>query len=156
MILYYDNDGKVTATSTWTLANPATYLEDGYMMIAGVGKRPLPADALAFDFQPDTSDAMAAMALEINAEKERFTVVDGALLKDGAPVALDFVPGVAATAKVGLASDPTIVAFFDMTDQQLARYVASNFGYTAQQAGAFVALRDIIRGLARAAGVARR
>ena len=40
MILYYDNEGKITATSTWTLANPATYLEDGYMMIAGVGKRP--------------------------------------------------------------------------------------------------------------------
>ena len=156
MILYYDNEGKITATSTWTLANPATYLEDGYMMIAGVGKRPLPADALAYDFQPDTSAAMAAMALEIEAEKERFTVVDGALLEDGRAVALDFVPGVAATAKVGMANYPTVVAFFDMTDQELAGLVVANFGYTAQQAGAFVVLRDIIRGLARAAGVARR
>ena len=156
MILYYDNEGKVTATSTWTLANPATYLEDGYMMIAGVGKRPLPADALAYDFQPDTSAAMAAMALEIEAEKERFTVVDGALLEDGQAVALDFVPGVASGAKIGMANDPAIVAFFDMTEQELARYVAANFGYTVQQAGAFVVLRDIIRGLARATGVARR
>lgn len=156
MILYYDNEGKITATSTWTLANPASYLEDGYMMIAGVGQRPLPADALAFDFQPDTSATMAALALEIEADKERFTVIDGALLEDGQAVALDFVPGVAANAKVGMASDPTIVAFFDMTDQQLADYVAANFGYTAQQAGAFVVLRGIIRGLARAAGVARR
>jgi len=156
MILYYDNDGKITATSTWTLANPATYLEDGYMMIAGVGKRPLPADALAYDFQPDTSAAMAALALEIEAEKERFTVVDGALLKDGQAVALDFVPGVAANAKVGMAGDPTIVAFFGMTDQQLGQYVVNNFDYSAQQAGAFVVLRGVIRGLARAAGVARR
>jgi hypothetical protein len=156
MILYYDNEGKITATSTWTLANPATYLADGYLMIAGVGQRPLPADAFCFDFQPDTSEAMAAMALEIEAEKERFTVVDGALLKDGEAVALDFVPGVGATAKVGMASDPTILAFFDMTDEQLGGYVVTNFGYTAQQAGAFVVLRDVIRGLARAAGVARR
>ncbi len=82
--------------------------------------------------------------------------MDGALLKDSEAVALDFVPGVGATAKVGMANDPTIVAFFDITDQQLVGYVAQNFGYTAQQAGAFVVLRDVIRGLARAAGVARR
>jgi hypothetical protein len=156
MILYYDNDGKIVSTSTWTLANPATYLADGYLMIAGVGQRPLPADMLAFDFQPDTSPAMAALALEIEAAKERFTVVDGALLKDGEAVALDFVPGVGATAKVGMASDPTILAFFDMTDEQLAGFVVANFGFTVQQAGAFVVLRGVIRGLARAAGVARR
>lgn len=156
MILYYDNEGKITATSTWTLANPETYLADGYMMIVGVGKRPLPADVLAFDFQPDTSEAMAALALEIEAEKDRFTIVDGALLEDGEPVVLDFVPGVASGAKIGMANDPAIVAFFDMTDRELTGLVVANFGYTVQQAGAFVVLRDIIRGLARATGVARR
>ena len=63
MILYYDAEGKITATSTWTLANPATYEHDGYLMITGVGQRPLPVDVFCFDFQPDASPAMAALML---------------------------------------------------------------------------------------------
>ena len=156
MILYYDAEGKITATSTWTLANPATYEHDGYLMITGVGQRPLPVDAFCFDFQPDASAASAAMALEIEAEKERFTIRDGVLCKDAEPVHLDFTPGSAAAAQVGMAADPQIVAFFGMTDEQLGGYVVTNFGYSARQAGAFVVIRNVLRDLARAAGVAKR
>ncbi len=158
MILYYDNEGKITATSTWTLANPATYEHDGYLMIAGVGQRPLPVDAFCFDFQPDASPAMAALMLEIEADKdhEHFAIVDGALCKDGDPLALDFAPGSAATAKMGMATDPQIVAFFGMTDEQLGGFVVANYGYSVRQAGAFVVIRNVLRDLARAAGVAKR
>jgi hypothetical protein len=100
-------------------------------------------------------NAAGTSVLNVDTTNEGVTL-GGVLIQDGEAVALDFAPGVAATAKVGMASDPTIVAFFDMTDQQLVGYVVANFGFTAQQAGAFVVLRDIIRGLARAAGVARR
>lgn len=158
MILYYGNDGKITATSTWTLANPATYEHDGYLMIAGVGQRPLPVDVFCYDFQPDASPAMAALALEIEADKDRehFTIVEGALCKDGEPVALDYAPGAAAAAQHGMAADPQIVAFFGMTDEELGGYVVGNFGYSARQAGAFVVIRNVLRDLARAAGVARK
>ena len=158
MILYYDAEGKITATSTWTLANPATYEHDGYLMITGVGQRPLPVDAFCFDFQPDASPAMAALMLEIEADKDRehFTVIDGVLCKDAEPVHLDFMPGSAAAAQVGMAADPQIVAFFGMTDEQLGGYVVTNFGYSARQAGAFVVIRNVLRDLARAAGVAKR
>lgn len=158
MILYYGNDGRITATSTWTLANPATYLADGYLLIAGVGQRPLPGDAFCYDFQPDASPAMAALALEIEADKdhEHFTIVEGALHKDGEAVALDFAPGAAAAAQHGMAADPQIVAFFGMTDEELGGYVVATFGYSAKQAGAFVVIRNVLRDLARAAGVARR
>lgn len=158
MILYYGNDGRITATSTWTLANPATYLTDGYLLIAGVGQRPLPVDAFCYDFQPDASPAMAALALEIEADKdhERFTIVEGALHKDGEAVPLDFAPGAAAAAQHGMAADPQIVAFFGMTDEELGGYVVTTFGYSAKQAGAFVVIRNVLRDLARAAGVARR
>ena len=158
MILYYGNDGKITATSTWTLANPATYLADGYLLITGVGQRPLPVDAFCYDFQPDASPAMAALALEIEADKdhERFTIVEGALHKDGEAVPLDFAPGAAAAAQHGMAADPQIVAFFGMTDEELGGYVVGTFDYSAKQAGAFVVIRNVLRDLARAAGVARR
>ena len=156
MILYYDAEGKITATSTWTLANPATYEHDGYLMITGVGQRPLPVDVFCFDFQPDASPAMAALMLEIEAEKERFTIRDGALCKDREPVHLDYTPGAAATAQTGMAADPQVVAFFGMTDEQLGGFVVANYGYSARQAGAFVVIRNVLRDLARAAGVAKR
>ncbi len=158
MILFYDADGKIVSTSTWTLANPATYLADGYLMIANVGQRPLPAQTFCFDFQPDASPAMAALMLEIEADKdhEHFAIVDGALCEDGDPVHLDFTPGSAATAQTGMAADPQIVAFFGMTDEELGGFVVANYGYTARQAGAFVVIRNVLRDLARAANVARR
>lgn len=158
MILYYNADGKITATSTWTLANPATYLADGYLLIAGVGQRPLPIDAFCYDFQPDASPAMAALALEIEADRDHrhFTIVEGALHKDGEAVPLDFAPGAAAAAQHGMAADPQIVAFFGMTDEELGGYVVATFGYSGKQAGAFVVIRNVLRDLARAAGVARR
>jgi len=157
MILFYDNNGNIIATSTWTLANPATYQDDGYLMISGVGQRPIPDGMSAFPFEPDSSKAMAALADAIQADEDNhYTISDGAILLDGKPVALNFVPGLQAVAMHGMASSPEIVSFFDMTDEQLGGYVVEIFGYSAQQAAAWVLVRNVLRDLARAAGLAKR
>ena len=69
---------------------------------------------------------------------------------------LDYTPGAAATAQTGMAADPQVVAFFGMTDEQLGGFVVADYGYSARQAGGFVVIRNVLRDLARAAGVAKR
>jgi len=157
MILFYDNEGNIRATSTWTLANPATYQDDGYLMIASVGQRPIPDGMMAFPFEPDASEAMAALADAIQQDADgHYTISGGAILLDGEAVSLDFIPGLQAMAFHGMADSQEIVAFFDMTDEQLGGYVVQMFGYSVQQAAAWVLIRNVMRDLARAAGLARR
>lgn len=52
MIIFYDGTGEIRELSTWTLLNPDTYVDDGAMLIDGVGLRPLHPEgyrAVAFD-----------------------------------------------------------------------------------------------------------
>lgn len=155
MIIFYNPDnGEIVSTSTWTLANPDTYAAaDGYLLIDGIGRRPVPGGLAAFPFKADASLASAALIEAIqHDEAGRFTIVGGALLDEGAPVTLDFTPGVGAAGRKELQTDTLLKSFFSMTDVELKAYIATTFGYTAKQAEAFVLLRRVILEIARTIG----
>lgn len=158
MIIFYNADsGEIVSTSTWTLANPDTYAADGYLLIDGIGRRPVPGGLAAFPFKADASLSSAALIEAIQGDDAgRFTIVGGQLLDDGVAVVLDFTPGKAAASRTELQTDALLKSYFSMTDIELRDYVVANFGLTAKQAGVVVLQRRVVRELARVIGVVRK
>lgn len=158
MIIFYNPDnGEIVSTSTWTLANPDTYAADGYLLIDGIGRRPIPDGLSAFPFKADASLASAALIEAIQGDEAgRFTIVASALLDEGAPVTLDFTPGVGAAGRKELQTDTLLKSYFSMTDAQLRDYVVATFDIPAKQAGVVVLQRRIIREMARVVGVIKK
>lgn len=100
MIIFYDGEGVIRELSTWTLLNPNTYVEDGAMLIGGVGLRGLhPAGYHALAYDPSVDMAAAVLAEEVRLDLVesggRYTVdvaTKSVLFDGGTPLRSSAVP----------------------------------------------------------------
>lgn len=128
--------------------------------LANIGRQQTPAEAQAWlDAQEDPGQAYIplderlidpALLADLVTNPTAYTVQDGALHKDGQPVDMGYTSDPQA-ALSALRGNPGIVTLLTMTDAELRTWIDAR-----STTDVFLMIREVLAGMARAAGISRR